>query len=316
MNGEEHLELMEGFIKERMACKYRDTTGMKKQVRKLFDYLEEMSLSVGEVRVKEAQDYQGWLIESGMKNGEKYASGSVQNFIKGALAFYEYLKKKGVVYMNPFQEIRRQRVRVKLPRHILKEKEMARLLARLGEYDRAEGFRNQRTKYRLHVLAELMYSTALRISEAASIKEEDIDFQRGVIEVRDIKSGHMRSVFLNDYAANVLKHYLEMRELVLEESNNKGLLFGAGAKRLIVQLNGEIKRLTEELGLPVMTSHGFRHAVGYHFLRAGCDIRYIQEILGHKCIRNTEIYTKVDKEALRKILDEHHPRQWKKVKME
>ena len=57
-----------------------------------------------------------------------------------------------------------------------------------------------------------------------------------------------------------------------------------------------------------MTTHHFRHAVGFHLLRAGCDIRYIKEILGHEELGTTQIYTKVDKLDLKKVIDEFHPR--------
>ena len=178
-----------------------------------------------------------------------------------------------------------------------------------------EGLRNQKTKYKVHVTAELMYSTGLRAGEVAGIKEEDIDFLRGTIDVIDVKSGSEKTVFLNEYAKNILKIYVsEMKDLVLSETNDKRYILGVKAGRLVVIVNEELKRVTEKLKLPALTSHGFRHAVGYHFLRAGCDIRYIQEILGHKSIHNTEIYTKVDKEDLQKILDEFHPRKWRRAK--
>lgn len=308
----DHTQLLIEFLQYRASCRYRDINGMRKQVKKLLLYLEEMDIEPEELKVKDAQSYQGWLLERGQANGEMYASGSIQNFIKGALAFYEYLKERGLLLMNPFKEIKRQRVKNKLPRHILKEKEMARLLEYLGEYDREQDIRKMRTRYRLHVLSELLYSTAMRISEAAAVHEEDIDFSRGIIEIRDVKSGHQRTVFLNEYANQVLKIYTgQMREEVLEQECNHELLFGAGGKRLIALLNGELKEAAAALDLPAMTSHGFRHAVGYHFLRSGCDIRYIQDVLGHKSIKNTEIYTKVDKEALRKVIDDFHPRKWR-----
>jgi site-specific recombinase XerD len=311
----EHTILLEEFLQHRIACRFRNINGMRKDVKKLLLYLEEEGLSPGEVGVQEAQAYQGRLLERGREDGSLYAPGSIQNFIKGALAFYDYLKKTGVVQTNPFTEIKRQRAGVKLPRHILKEKEMAKLLKFLGEYDREGDIQQQRTRYRLHVLAEVMYSTALRISEAAAIREEDIDFDRGVIEVKDIKSGHLRTVFLNEYARQVLEIYVKQtREEVMDDSQNRDFLFGAGGRSLILLFNSELKRAAKELGLPEVTSHSFRHAVGYHFLRSGCDIRYIQEVLGHKRIRNTEIYTKVDKESLRQVIDDFHPRKWGKAK--
>jgi site-specific recombinase XerD len=295
---------LEAFLESRRQEGFRDIKGMRKNVKKFFRYLEEKGFGFTDVRFAEAQRFQGWLIEQ-----KRYTSGSIINFIKGAKAFYDYLRKNGAVHTNPFIEIRRMRLDKKLPRNILKEKEMNRLLAAMRSFDGIEEIGKKRLRYRMHVLAEFLYSTACRISEAASVKADDIDFGRGVVEVTDAKSGYRRIVFLNEYAKEVLRLYVfHTRESVLTESNNRELLFGADGHRLCMVMNRELAEVTKGEHLPSMTSHGFRHAVGYHLLRAGCGIRQIQEILGHRAIRNTEVYTKVDKDDLREVLDRFHPR--------
>ena len=77
-------------------------------------------------------------------------------------------------------------------------------------------------------------------------------------------------------------------------------------------LNTFLNKESERLGFGKFSSHNFRHAVGYHLLKNGCDIRHIQSILGHKKLSSTQIYTKVDKEDLRGVIDKYHPRFWKK----
>jgi site-specific recombinase XerD len=72
--------------------------------------------------------------------------------------------------------------------------------------------------------------------------------------------------------------------------------------------NAELARACREAGVHAITSHGFRHALGYHLLRAGCTLRYIQAILGHKHLADTEVYTKVDAEDVKRVFDECHPR--------
>ena len=89
---------------------------------------------------------------------------------------------------------------------------------------------------------------------------------------------------------------------------DKGKLFGAEGERLGVVLSCVLEKVCTKLKLPKLTAHSFRHSFGYHLLKAGCDIRYIQELLGHKRLFTTQIYIKVDKEDLRKVLDRHHPR--------
>ena len=85
-------------------------------------------------------------------------------------------------------------------------------------------------------------------------------------------------------------------------------------KLLIEKLNNFLNKESEKLGLGHFSSHNFRHALGYHLLRSGCDIRYIQGILGHKELNTTQIYTKVDKDDLKEVLEQYHPRQFKEIK--
>jgi site-specific recombinase XerD len=285
----------EGFGSHRM---------MKMQIKRLFSYLDEKGYGFTDVRLAEAQAYQGWLVEL-----RRYEVGSLINFMKAAKAFYGWLKKSGIVYMNPFLEVRRIRMEKRLPRNILKANQMNRLLTALRDFGGIMEIRQKRRRYRVHVIAEFLYSTACRISEAASVKLADIDFSRGIVEITDAKSGYRRFVFLNDYAKTVLQLYVtRMRDRVLTHNQEKELLFGAGRDRLCVLMSRELSAVTQSEQLPPITAHGFRHAVGYHLLRAGCGIRQIQEILGHRAIKNTEVYTKVDKEDLKKVLDRFHPR--------
>lgn len=186
---------------------------------------------------------------------------------------------------------------------------MIRLLTCMRDFSGIKEIGKKRFKYRMHVLAEFLYSTACRISEAALVKPGDIDFRQGTVEVKDAKSEYKRIVFLSEYAKEVLWLYItEMKDEILTGGSNKEMLFGAKGNRLCTIMNRELAGVTRREHLPHMTSHGFRHAVGYHLLRAGCGIRQIQEILGHRAIRNTEIYTKVDKEELKEVLDRFHPR--------
>jgi site-specific recombinase XerD len=74
-------------------------------------------------------------------------------------------------------------------------------------------------------------------------------------------------------------------------------------------VNKELKKCCRELGLPIISSHGFRHSLETHLHRAGCNIRYIQAILGHESIAATQVYTDVNKLELGKILDVYHKRQ-------
>lgn len=144
----------------------------------------------------------------------------------------------------------------------------------------------------------------------------DINLFTGSVLVRAGKGGFSRTAILNDYARGVLNIYItRMRDLTFTKRNrpNNHLLFGMKPSYFEKYVNESLLKATNYLGLNKITSHGFRHAVGYHLLKSGCDIRHIQEVLGHKSLKNTEIYTKVDREDLKKTLNMYHPRVFKRI---
>jgi len=224
--------------------------------------------------------------------------------------FYDYLRKRKLIPANPFREIRKVKRMKGLPKNILNEAQMSAFLKTLKEFWKGADLTERRKLYKAHVIAEFMYSTGSRINEVMKLTADDIDFLRGTVAVRDSKTGKSRECILGEYAAKVLKIYVEdTREYVLFGKNggDARLLFGSKTN-LKTWLNAFLGAECGKLGLPKVTTHHFRHAVGYHLLRAGCDIRYIQELLGHEKLSTTEVYTKVDKEDLRAVLDRFHPR--------
>ena len=313
---EEYGELLFEFLEDEKV-KGRMEKGLiqlKQTVPKFISWLDLSGLQLYEVGVKEALSYQEWLIETGRLDGDKYQASTVRNFLKGAGGFYEFLKDRGLVHDNPFRQIRKIREEKILPRNILKEKQMDSLLSRLSLFDSEKGLKNQVTMYKVHVIAELMYASGLRISEVADLAPGDIDFGKGIINVRAGKGGVSRIAWLDDYSKEILNLYItEMRELTFSawHDRNNHLLFGTPWFSLEKLVNKTLKKVSENLKIGHFTSHGFRHALGYHLLRSGCNIRYIQEILGHKHLKNTEIYTKVDREDLRDVLDSFHPRKFR-----
>jgi integrase/recombinase XerD len=312
----DYTALLHDFLADETVrgARARWASSLKYRVPKLFTYLEEQDLGIRQVKVADAQGYQGWLLETGRLDGGKYSAVSITTYVTAATCFYAWLKRCGIVSVNPFSDVRKLRAGRKLPRHILKEKEMNRFLLELSPFDNAaDGLTNRITRYRVHVVAELLYSTGLRISEAAALRVGDIDFSRGIVQVVDGKGGKDRIAFLNDYAKEVLRLYVtHLRDVIFNSWNRANdTLFGVQWGWFEKIVNRELKAVSNRLGYGNVTSHSFRHAVGFHLLRAGCDIRRIQAILGHERLKTTEVYTKVEKEDLREVLDTFHPRQFK-----
>jgi site-specific recombinase XerD len=276
-----------------------------------FRYANERGIDILRIRISEAQDFQLYLATRSRDDGGIYYSRvSVASIIERVTRFYEYLRERRMIRSNPFAEVIRIKLKKSLPRNILPEEDMSVFLKHLREFWKAGNLNDRRRLYRAHVISEFMYSTGARINEVVKIKGSDIDFFRNTARVTDDKTRKTRECILNDYAGKVLRLYIDnTRGIILTRKNNRkdDNLFGAGGS-LIIWLNDVLNKESARLKLGPFTSHNFRHAVGYHLLKAGCDIRYIKEILGHEELGTTQIYTKVDKEDLKNIIDEYHPR--------
>ncbi|MCF0242545.1 MAG: tyrosine-type recombinase/integrase, partial [Treponema sp.] len=143
----------------------------------------------------------------------------------------------------------------------------------------------------------------------------NIDLANRKVFVPEGKGGKSRTAFLTGYACDVLEEYMKNgRKAVFGNywRPEAEKLFGASKSRLAAVLNEELFEVCSELEIPVITSHGFRHSLGTHLLQNGCDMRYIQVILGHESIGTTQVYTNVYKEDLRNSIDEFHPRNYRR----
>jgi len=304
---QEHQKLFEQYLAEESLAgrTIQGFKSRKQSVRKVINEIETITENLLDVRLAEAAELQARLLESGLSRT------SVITLLYFASSFYGFLKRKHLVPSNPFSDMKKVRREKKLPRTLLKENEMDRLLSELADFNAPLKFVDRAKLYRVHVACELMYATGMRAAEVSAMKAEDIDFERRIVNVEQGKGGVKRIAFLSEYAAAALKLYVErMRDLALSDmhARSRELVFGVRWNSFSECINSTLRRVTARLGLPRVTCHHFRHALGYHLLRAGCSVRYIQDILGHKNIKSTEIYTKVDKEDLKNVIDKFHPR--------
>jgi site-specific recombinase XerD len=275
-------------------------------------YLETRALSYDQVGHTDAQNYQTYLATLEDAGRPSYCTAYVSELINCVNRFYNYLEDSGRVATNPFRGIKNIKTGFPLPRNILFEADIMRLLAYFRNYHRRPRLSQRRIDYKMHVITELMYATGLRSTEVADLEEKDIDFDGGILNVIG-KGDKPRTVYLNRYAAHVLRHFLDMRAFVIRTDSPK--LFGSDNHAAFNGiLNNNLKRATQELGLKPFTSHNFRHCLGFHLLHRGCDMRYIQDILGHEKMDSTVIYTKVDKTDLLEQIDRYHPRQFRREK--
>ncbi len=269
-------------------------------VEDFFDYLAMINCEYDGVNIKMADDYRSYLVTE-----DNLARGTVNNKLNRVRNFYRFLVKKDYVFKNPFKTIKNIKTGFSLPKSILSVEDMGKLLDNFAihrDYD-----------LMLKSVAELLYGSGLRISEAARLCLEDIDFENCSFWITQSKNqGKRKKVLCNHHSLNVLKQYLKYtRPKLLNPIELKtGFIYPQiNVASFALALNDKLKRECQRQGLKVITSHGFRHSVATHLLRSGAGIREVQAFLGHANITNTEIYTHVVKDDLKKVINQHHPRQ-------
>jgi len=281
-------------------------------IRRILVWFDAEDLDVLNVGINEALRYSAWIAEYRGEDGQSYAVGTVLNYLKAARRFFDFLVHTERIKSNPFKALRYPRQPQHMTRNVLTEAQMGRLLQALKGFADSPTVRDRHRRYRVHVIAEFLYATGLRIAEACTLSEENLDLEHRLVYVPQGKGGRPRMAFLHGYAAQIMEHYVRVgRSAVMRDNQNDGSLFGAEKHRMVVLINQELKTVCTALDLPIITTHGFRHSLGTHLLRAGCDMRHIQVILGHEALSTTQIYTRVDKDDLKRSLDQFHPRQFR-----
>ncbi len=270
-------------------------------------YLDERHLYILSLKPKHAQEFQSWMItltdEKGKIQYSKNTVGSTVSFLK---IFYQYLKEKKLIVSNPFADIQRVKTKKELPKILLDEKTLNKLLGELKNINQPELLRDKKQIYKTHVATELIYSTGIVLGEVIKLKLTDIDFEKGTITVDE------KSRILNEYTLKVLKIYVErMRKYFVAKDCD--LVFNAPVG-FRTSINQNLKKSCKKLGIEKITTKDLRHALGYHLVRGGCDIRYIKEVMAHGDLHTTQRYLKLDKKDLKNVIDQYHPRNLKKEK--
>lgn len=276
---------------------------LRRGMLRLARFCADNGTSLVALTLDEAKAYRHELVESGL------APSSVRNLLNAGSSLCTALVRSGVRFDNPFRSIQRSGTVQSLPRTMLKETEWGKVLGRLARFGGDASFRERQEWYRAHVLTEFLYATGMRVGEAALLAERDLDLEDRNIRVREGKGGRERIAFLSDYSCRTLALFLSVRPVVIHRSfGHRERLFGMSEANLSHFISTRLASACLAEGFPPVTAHGIRHMVGWHLLRSGCPLRAIQGILGHLQMRSTEIYTRVDKESLKRVIDRYHPR--------
>ena len=158
-------------------------------------------------------------------------------------------------------------------------------------------------------MAELLYSSGIRVSELVSLDLEDMDLTARFLRVKRGKGGKERVVPFGRKARERILKYLPLRDRITKPQERALFVSRRGTRITARTVERVIKGLWEKMGIPGVHPHMLRHSFATHLLERGADLRAIQEMLGHSNLSTTEIYTHVALEKLMEIYDKAHPRE-------
>ncbi|MGZ4268636.1 MAG: site-specific tyrosine recombinase XerD [Solirubrobacteraceae bacterium] len=248
-------------------------------------------------------DLSGFLAElaAGGEGRPAVAPATLQRKAACLRSFYRHLRRESVIEHDPTADLRAPRKSQKLPQ-VLSRDEVARLLAApRGTTPPA---------LRDRALLELMYACGLRASEAIDLDVRDVDLVAGILRARG-KGSKERLVPVGRTAIAAVRAYLEHGRPAFVGLREEPRLFvnrrGAGLTRQ--GLYKIVQRHAADAGLEDrMSPHTLRHTFATHLLAGGCDLRSLQEMLGHADIATTQIYTHLSAERLKDAYFKAHPR--------
>jgi integrase/recombinase XerD len=267
-------------------------------IEKLHQFLLMVKSDVGplEVTSKELQNFLKYVNELGL------TAHSQARILSGIKAFYKYLMFEDLIEVDPTSLIEGPKLGRKLP-DTLDFNEIVNLFEAI-DHSTPEGQRNR-------AMLEVLYSSGLRVSELIDLRLtnilEDIGFLRVVgkgDKERLVPIGKDALKYLNIYRKDVRVHLT-----IKPGFENFAFLNRRGKKLTRVMVFTIIKNLAIVSGLKKNISpHTFRHSFATHLIEGGADLRAVQEMLGHESITTTEIYTHLDRDYLRQVIQDFHPR--------
>ncbi len=288
---ENHLKLEKGLAANSVQAYRRD-------IEKLYQYIELRQLNLLPQQVTEAVilDFLQYL-------ADLVEASSQSRILSGLKSFFNYLLDNKEIEQDPTLFVSPPRMSKKLP-EVLEFPDIEKMLAGIDLSTR-EGMRNR-------AIIETLYSTGIRVSELIHLKLTDIYEEINFLKVTG-KGNKQRIVPIGTDAMKYIRLYInEIRCNVNIKKGEENYLFlnrlGTSLSRIMIF--NIVKECAEAVGITKNVSpHTFRHSFATHLLEGGADLRAIQEMLGHESITTVEIYTHLDREYLKQMIKDFHPRE-------
>ncbi|MGZ8524239.1 MAG: site-specific tyrosine recombinase XerD [Chitinophagaceae bacterium] len=286
-----------GYLRLEKSLADNSVEAYLRDIDKLTQYLQEASSlrTPANIELKDLQRFIKWIAELGM------TPSSQARIISGIKAFYKYCLLENISTTDPTTLLEAPKLKRSLP-DVLSFDEIENIIAQI-DLSKPEGGRNK-------AILETMYSCGLRVSETVNLKISQLYLDVGYIRVIG-KGDKERLIPIGSSAIHFISIYKnEIRVHIQPKQGNEDILFlnSRGTKLSRVMIFLIIKDLARKAGIKkIVSPHTLRHSFATHLVEGGADLRAVQEMLGHESITTTEIYTHLDREFLRKTLEQFHP---------
>ena len=236
--------------------------------------------------------YSAWL------TGHGYAASTVARRLASLRSFFRYLRRQGLVASDPSAGLRNPKQPRRLPR-LLRLDEVIRLLDAIPG-DTSPGVRDR-------AMLETLYGGGLRVSELVGLNLDDFDHDQDLLRVRG-KGRRERLCPIGDMAMHWLNCWIPLRKPQI--AHEKAVFLNQRGTRLTSRSVGRLleAHLLHAGLVNAASPHTLRHSFATHLLDRGADLRSVQELLGHRKLTTTQIYTHVTQERLLDIYHQTHPR--------
>ena len=286
---------IERFITYMQLMKGASAHTLRSYRRDLLDFFGTVKKSFSEVQKAHVLDF---MYQCSLKG---LSARTISRKLSSLRAFYKFLNKEGFCKANPLDGVNNPKVSKTLPPTLSREE--VDLLVEAAD--------NSRDK----AIVEFLYATGIRISELCALDLKDVDIGSMMVLVKG-KGKKERMVFFGNKAKEALLEYLRDRAKIVHKipAKDREALFITSRGRISdMTVRRILKKLAKRAGIyKDVYPHLLRHSFATHLLEAGMDLRAVQELLGHKNIETTEVYTHVSIKRLVEVYDKTHPRARKK----
>lgn len=298
MNWDKLIRQFANYLRLERSLSDNSVQAYARDVVKLKQFVDISNLEVSPQRVTTEiiRDFLRYLGDLGL------SAHSQSRMLSGIKSFYSFLEYEEILLENPAALFDSPRLGKKLP-EVLNIIEIEKIFESI-DLSRPEGGRNR-------AMLETLYSSGLRVSELINLKLNQIYFDIGFLRIIG-KGNKERLVPIGKSAIKYIKMYIEeiRCHLKIHPGFENFVFLNRRGKRLTrVMIFIIIKELVKVARIEKTVSpHTFRHSFATHLVEGGADLRAVQEMLGHESITTTEIYTHLDREYLKQIVEEFHPR--------